>query len=428
MRRLWKKIVRYFLLGSVVLNNGGLWKCTRERLRCMQTTPTPLTERINELDVIRGFALFGIFLVNMPGYMQPELFLSMQRIPEHAGAVDLWLRMMLDMLVQTKFYTIFSFLFGAGFYLFMSRLEQKGVPVGSKYFRRLTVLFLFGIVHLLFWFGDILHTYALAGILLYLFYKRREVVIKRWAIALLALLQIPMGLALLIPDDGHATGAQEEHLARQAVDAYQNGSLGEWLSFRWNYEFPVLFQNEWLMILTVLPLFLFGLYVAKKGVFHQLGQYESAIRRYWVISLLTGFPLAVLIPLVHFGIVPIPGSLEMTRLVLIQWSGLALCVFYLTSILLMMRKEQGSERLAFLAPVGRMALTNYIAQTVLCISTVKLFHLYGSTPLWVGFMLCLLIFPIQVAWSKWWLSRFRYGPLEWVWRSLNYGSVQQLKK
>ncbi|MEJ8546292.1 DUF418 domain-containing protein [Brevibacillus borstelensis] len=394
----------------------------------MQTTPTPLSERINELDVIRGFALFGIFLVNMPGYLQPELFLSTQRIPEHASAADFWLRMMFDMFVQTKFYTIFSFLFGAGFYLFMSRLEQRGVAVGGKYFRRLFALFLFGAVHLVFWFGDILHTYALAGILLYLFYRSREVVIKRWAITLLAIYQIPMGLALLVPDDGQNTGAQKEQVVSQAIDAYQNGSWEEWLSFRWNNELPVLVQNEWLMVLTVLPLFLLGLYVAKKGVFYELGRYEATIRRYWMGSLLIGFPLAAMIPLVHFGIVPIPGSLDITRLVLVQWSGLALFVFYLTSILLVMRKERGRERLSFLAPVGRMALTNYLSQTVLCVSIVKLFHLYGSTPLWAGFVLCLFIFPVQVAWSKWWLSRYRYGPLEWVWRCLTYGAVQQLKK
>lgn len=396
----------------------------------MHASPTPPAERIRELDVIRGVALFGIFLVNISGFLLPELLMAnAQRLPENAGAVDVGLRMVLDMFVQTKFYTIFSFLFGAGFFLFISRLEQKGEAVVGKYLRRLFVLLVFGLIHLVFWFGDILHSYALAGVFLLLFYRRSPAVIRRWAIVLLALLQIPMGLALLVPDDGQMSRAvYDDQLARQAIEVYQNGGWQEWLSFRIQYELPILASNEWLVVLSVLPLFLLGLYAAKIGLFHRPEQHLPAVRRYWRVSFLIGMPLSAMIPLVHFDIISLPASSEMARLVFVQWSGLALFVFYITSILLLMRKEKGRERLAFLEPVGRMALTNYAAQTLLCVTIVDLFHLYGRTPLWAGLLFCLVILPLQALGSRWWLARYRFGPVEWLWRCLTYGAWQPLKR
>ncbi|QQE72690.1 DUF418 domain-containing protein [Brevibacillus composti] len=396
----------------------------------MHASPTPPAERIRELDVIRGVALFGIFLVNISGFLLPELLMAnAQRLPENAGAVDVGLRMVLDMFVQTKFYTIFSFLFGAGFFLFISRLEQKGEAVVGKYLRRLFVLLVFGLIHLVFWFGDILHSYALAGVFLLLFYRRSPAVIRRWAIVLLALLQIPMGLALLVPDDGQMSrAAYDDQLARQAIEVYQNGGWQEWLSFRIQYELPILASNEWLVVLSVLPLFLLGLYAAKIGLFHRPEQHLPAVRRYWRVSFLIGMPLSAMIPLVHFDIISLPASSEMARLVFVQWSGLALFVFYITSILLLMRKEKGRERLAFLEPVGRMALTNYAAQTLLCVTIIDLFHLYGRTPLWAGLLFCLVILPLQALGSRWWLARYRFGPVEWLWRCLTYGAWQPLKR
>lgn len=396
----------------------------------MQASPTPPAERIRELDVIRGVALFGIFLVNISGFLLPELLMAnAQRLPENAGAVDVGLRMVLDMFVQTKFYTIFSFLFGAGFFLFISRLEQKGEAVVGKYLRRLFVLLVFGLIHLVFWFGDILHSYALAGVFLLLFYRRSPAVIRRWAIVLLALLQIPMGLALLVPDDGQMSRTvYDDQLARQAIEVYQNGGWQEWLSFRIQYELPILASNEWLVVLSVLPLFLLGLYAAKIGLFHRPEQHLPAVRRYWRVSFLIGMPLSAMIPLVHFDIISLPASSEMARLVFVQWSGLALFVFYITSILLLMRKEKGRERLAFLEPVGRMALTNYAAQTLLCVTIIDLFHLYGRTPLWAGLLFCLVILPLQALGSRWWLARYRFGPVEWLWRCLTYGAWQPLKR
>jgi uncharacterized protein len=122
-----------------------------------------LNQRIVYLDVLRGFALCGILFVNMPSFLGDRSHAMM-------GEVDQWIRLFFDLFIQTKFYTLFSVLFGAGFYLFIQRLRQKGL---SKliFARRQGILFLIGLVHLCLWQGDILHTYALTGFILLLFTK-----------------------------------------------------------------------------------------------------------------------------------------------------------------------------------------------------------------------------------------------------------------
>jgi uncharacterized protein len=394
----------------------------------VKASPVSAEERIAELDVLRGFALFGIFLVNMPTFLQPDLFLPEDRLPLSHTALDEWIRLLFDMFVQAKFYTIFSFLFGAGFYLFMSRAEQKGHAATRLYLRRLTVLMLFGVVHLLFfWYGDILHTYALAGLCLLWFYKRQEASIRRAALLLLIGWNLLMALTLLVPGES-SYSAETWQRAQEAITVYNQGGPAEWLQFRWTHEMPIVLEYEWMNVLSVLPLFLMGLYAAKKGVFHRPEQHAAAIKRVWLLALAASVPLVAMIPPVQSGAVDLPAPPELAVLVFIEWSGLSLCALYITSLLLLLRTGRGRKLLAPLAPVGRMALTNYLAQTVLSLGIARLFHLYGQAEMWLGLVLCLVIFPLQTAWSRWWLSRYRFGPLEWLWRCLTYGFVPPMKR
>jgi len=184
----------------------------------VRATPVSEAERIHQLDAIRGFALFGIFLVNMPTFSHPMLFLPALGLPADHTLFDEWIRILLHMFVQTKFYTIFSFLFGAGFYLFMSRAEKKSLPMKPMYLRRITILFLLGMTHLFFlWYGDILHTYALTGIMLLLFYKRADKTIRKWAWSLLLALQLLYGLVLFIPADPSSVENSSQAIANKAI-------------------------------------------------------------------------------------------------------------------------------------------------------------------------------------------------------------------
>ncbi|MEZ2661639.1 DUF418 domain-containing protein, partial [Aneurinibacillus aneurinilyticus] len=154
----------------------------------MKITPISKGERMITLDIIRGFALLGIFLVNMPTFHSPDFIRQLYDLPQNLSSVDKVVNLFFSLFIQTKFYTIFSFLFGLGFYVFMNRVEQKGLKVYRLFSRRLLILFLFGFLHLIFlWYGDVLHAYAIVGFALSLFYKRSNKVILGWAFGLLFL-------------------------------------------------------------------------------------------------------------------------------------------------------------------------------------------------------------------------------------------------
>jgi uncharacterized protein len=295
------------------------------------------------------------------------------------------------------------------------------------FLRRLVVLLLIGIMHMfLFWYGDILHTYAVAGFILMLFYKKKKQTVHRWAWTLLIFIQALLGLTLLIPSAGpnHAQAL----LAQEAIDAYNHGSWGEWLQFRWLYEIPYVLSNEILALLTVIPLFLFGFSAAREGVFTQPAAYREKIRRIWRLSLLLSIPLVAMIPLVKYGVVPFPAPAYLASQVFVTWSGLTLCAFYITSFLLLLSGKSGEGRLARLGLVGRMSLTNYLMQTLVFVFIARFFSLYGSASLAFGLVVCLALFLVQVAFSRWWLSRYMYGPMEWVWRCSTYAEIVPLKR
>ena len=280
----------------------------------MKAAPVSEPERIHQLDVIRGFALFGILLVNMPTFFHPALFMTSAGLPAAHTRLDEGIRLFLDMFVQTKFYTIFSFLFGAGFYLFMSRAEQKGLPMYPLFLRRMLLLLLIGVLHMFFlWYGDILHTYAIAGLILMLFYNRQKRTVHRWAWSLLILVQGAMGMTLFLP--GSPDNTYQLRLAEQAIDVYNHGTWGEWLLFRWMFEIPYVLGNEVFALLSVFPLFLFGFSAAREGVFSKPAVFIEPVRRIWRLSLLLSIPLVAMIPLLQYGIVRLPASPAMATLV-----------------------------------------------------------------------------------------------------------------
>ena len=395
----------------------------------MRGTPVLEADRIHQLDGIRGFALFGILLVNMPTFLHPILFLPPNGLPYDHSISDAWIRLLFDMFVQTKFYTIFSFLFGAGFYLFMSRAEQKGMPMNSMFLRRITVLFLLGAIHLVFfWYGDILHTYAIAGMLLLLFYKRTDKTIRNWAWSLLIMVQAMYALLLFIPSDPSVVGSDSHALAQRAVAAYSSGNWGEWMQFRIAHELPIVASNEILAILTVFPLFLFGLLATRRGVFSANGQNLDAIKRVWWMTLLLSFVFVALIPLVKNGYVQFLAPDNVAVLVFVNWSGLTLSAFYICSFLFLYEKGAFQKGMRHLEAVGRMALSNYLAQTIVTLVLVAVFNMYGSLSLLVGLVYCLLLFPLQIVVSKWWMTHYQFGPAEWLWRCLTYARVMPMKR
>ena len=396
----------------------------------MKSAPISKQERIVSLDIIRGFALLGIFLVNMPAFHSPAFMISH---PDYTG-MDYWLDLLLQMFVQNKFYTIFSFLFGLGFYIFMSRAQQKNLHVNRLFSRRLFALLLFGAIHFIFiWYGDILHTYAIAGFLLLLFYKRKPKTLLIWAFSLLfvfhALLSVPFFMPQSTLEEMAATtNADKETKVEEYVDMYENGSYFEWVSYRFQTEVIPIFLKSPLVMFTILAMFLFGLYAGKIGIFKPNSPYQNMIKKIWLISLILSIPLVSLLAVFKLDLIDLGIYRPSTIQLVTSLSGLTLCFFYMSSITLLLRKKTWQKLLRPLGYTGQMALTNYISQTLISVFIFLGLNYFGKVSLITGTLICLAIYLFQVVFSYVWLQNYKYGPLEWLWRSLTYGYFQPMKR
>ncbi|MBN6188987.1 DUF418 domain-containing protein [Aneurinibacillus sp. BA2021] len=397
----------------------------------MKATPVSGQDRLVSLDIIRGIALFGIVLVNMPAFHSPDFIRQYYSLPRQLSALDEGIQLFFDMFVHAKFYTMFSFLFGLGFYIFISRSEQRGQTGYGLFVRRLLVLFGFGLLHLIFlWYGDILHTYALIGLFLPLFYQRSNKTILGWAFGLLFLFYALLAAQLLSEPASSVAQQQAAGAGKleEAIRMYQDASYGDWLAYRLHTEVGTIISNAPFLIPAILPLFLFGLYAGRRGIFHHPVQHAGFIARVWTTCLLLSIPLIAVVALIHTDILSLGASKPLAIQLFVSMSGTPLCLFYLSSFILLLQKQRWLKRLQPLSFVGQMALTNYIMQTVLALAVIYGFDLFNRMSLAAGTLLCFAIYGVQILLSRFWLARYRFGPLEWIWRSATYGYVQPLRR
>lgn len=391
----------------------------------MTINHTPITEkeRIHSLDVIRGFALLGIFLVNMSSFHSPELY---KGIFEKVGGIDQIIVDGIDFFAQASFYTLFSFLFGYGMVIFLDRAKEKGLPYKSLFIRRLIVLLIIGILHAFFiWHGDILISYALIGFIVLLFYGVKS---KTLLTSGLLILLIPAVLfsgllflaTLLTPD----TAIPRDHdLYNQSIEIYSTGTFLEITKQRIEDWYSVNnLENAFFLITSILPLFLLGAYAAKEKWFSHVSDHKKSILKMWWISLIIGVP-AKLMP---FVITENLGSEYLQDSI----GGPAMALFYGTSIVLLIEKKRWRRILLPFSYVGRLSLTNYLLQSILCTFIFYSYGLglYSQFSHVQGLLLTLGIYGLQIIFSFFWLKRFFYGPMEWVWRSLTYGKLQPFRR
>lgn len=367
-------------------------------------------ERIVEIDIIRGIAILGIFFVNFPEMLVEPL----QRI-KYVG-FDGFIRLLYNLFIQTKFYTIFSFLFGLGFYIFMGRAESRGDQIYKLFSRRLFFLFIFGLIHFVFlWYGDILNTYALIGVWLLLFYNKKPRTILIWAVVLLCIAVILTGLVL----NPGSTALSDTSILHGQLPPYNYlQGFGNKIIDRLNLFKGMSFGSAIILTPEILSIFLFGLYVGKIKFFNRLEEFMSKLKKAQILSL--ALSLIFFIPMVNLYLKS--TTYQLGDAYFFVWiSGKTMAVFYISTILLMLRKENWQMILKPFSYVGKMALTNYIGQTVF--TTIIFSILFQNTsliPLWVSALYCPLFYILQIKFSKWWLSKYRMGPLEWIWRYATY--------
>lgn len=405
--------------------------------------PTLPGERIEVLDVLRGFAILGILLVNMALFNSP-FYLLVTDVKLWTGGADRLAIWLIRFFAEGKFYSLFSFLFGLGFTLQMMRAESRGARFAPFYRRRLLVLLLIGLAHaFLLWSGDILAIYAVFGFLLLLFRVRSQKTIVVWTIICLLIpivitaagagfielgRSIPEAAAEI--DKAFAeTVAGYEALIEQSLRVYSQGSFGEIMAQRAQdtgfLYFTLIFWGP-----NILAMFLIGLYVGRRKFLQNVTAHLPLIRKvmWWGLGLGLVGNLIFVVARESSN----PPILSLTTLVYTVFFAIgapALCFFYVSAIILLVQREAWRKRLAPLAAAGRMALSNYLFQSLICTTIFYSYGLglYGKVGPAVGIVLTIVIFIIQVALSVWWLRRFKFGPFEWFWRSLTYGKRQAMR-
>ncbi|HJR72203.1 MAG TPA: DUF418 domain-containing protein [Luteimonas sp.] len=399
--------------------------------------PVAAGERIETMDVLRGFALLGILLMNIEAFVGPLMEAVTGVNPRFAGA-DRWMDAAIYVLVQGKFITLFSLLFGMGFAVMLERAQTRGGSGVALYIRRLLALLGIGLAHsILIWSGDILTTYALLGFLLLLFFRNTPVSrLPKWGIALYAVpLLLPWLMALfgaLSQHDPQAAAEWDKGMAAQAqqiaalIDgerqAYGAGDYAQATAQRATDTATMLGFLPFFGI-TLLGVFALGTWFVRSGTIRDPGARLPLFRKLVAAGFLIGLPLMLwsvwLHPTHSFSGIDFGGAASQTAA---QIANLLMSLGYFSAIVLLMQRPAWRSRLDWMAPAGRMALTNYLMQSVIC--TLVFYH-YGlgyfeQLPrLWQP-LFVLGVFVLQVLLSRWWLSKFRYGPMEWLWRWLTY--------
>lgn len=395
--------------------------------------PVSLSERILFIDVLRGMALFGILAANMRAFFAPmDAYGAIQVLyPGHADVIAQWF---VDAFIQVKFVTIFSFLFGMGFAIQMSRAEARGVRFLGFYPRRLLALALFGIIHgILIWNGDILLTYALAGAILLLFRKRQQNTLLWWAGSLFSLPIVVnlvfLGIWFTIHPAFMKPKPPDMKKLEGVINIYAHGTVKQILAENWHGWLHALPSQ--LFALYAMGLFALGLWVWRAGIVQNLDHYRPVLKKICAWCLPIG--LAVNIYVATVNALVRPGHVSYWA-----WAAGAIWLLgahvlsagYVTGLALLFLSEKRRRFLKPFAAVGRMALTDYLMQSV--VMTLFFYHyttgLYGRVGPAIGWGVTIVFFAAQIAFSNWWLSMYRFGPMEWLWRGMTYGTFPSMSK
>ncbi|MFN0106470.1 MAG: DUF418 domain-containing protein [Bryobacteraceae bacterium] len=413
----------------------------------LEPEPIPLTpvarqERIAAMDVLRGIAVFGIFLINMPLYLAPSAgFFDWQENALWSGAADRLATLFIYIFAQGKFYTLFSFLFGLGFGVQMLRAEERNSPnFLSTYRRRLFVLLAIGTLHFtLIWWGDVLHVYALLGFLLILFRKRTDKTLLIWAACLTF---VPFVLAVggtafekltdkepVAEKEKKRKERKEKNEKRIADDLRlkSTGTIPEILKLRLQRDARQL-GGEAAWSTELFTSFLLGLWASRRGILQGPSLYRPLLTRLAYVALPLGLAFSS-VDLIYGYFHPAeewPLWRVHSSLIREFIARPAMAFGYAAVLLLIGIKEWMSP----FAAVGRMALTNYLLHSLVFTTIANSYGLglYGKIHPVQGLALCFAFYALQLPFSVWWLRNYNYGPVEWLWRSFTYGVRQPWSK
>jgi uncharacterized protein len=400
--------------------------------------PTLPSERILSLDVLRGFALFGVLVVNIQGF---AMILAAQINPTSFGdltGLNYWVAMLTYTLANQKFYTLFTLLFGAGILLMTGNIENRGTKSTGKHYLRMMWLILFGLLHAyVLWYGDILVAYGCCGLLVFLF---RKMSAKK--LLIIGFIGICIPSLITVVGDWSFSYWPEEFLKQfsqmfqpgkeaiaQEIAIYQGGWWGQ-MAHRvplvlglQTFDLPIM--GLW----RISGLMLIGMALLQWKILTA----QAPKKLYWNFLVIgTGIGLALVFA-GWFSNFQHNWDFKYSMFRgqhFNYWGSLFLSAAYLGGIMLICQSGKLSFITRPLAAVGRMAFTNYIMQTIICIFLFYGygFGLFGKVERIWQFLIVVVIYAFQLWISQLWLKHFRFGPLEWLWRSLTYRKMQPMRR
>ncbi len=412
--------------------------------------PTEPSERIESIDVLRGFVVLSILTINILFFGLPYIAAGNPTLWGTYEGVDIFAFVISQVFFEGAQRTIFSMLFGAGVVLFIERLasDERNVRTGSLYYRRMIGLMLFGLIdmYLLLWFGDIIFLYGFVGLFLFLL---KDMSVRNLLICAAVLLVIStlffavlqatmtylvepgIDRAIEKVESGDSLGRMDEEFL-EVYDEYLDleeqivpeveAKRGGYLS-AYPYVVKLINEYQWLALpiysfWDVVLMMLIGMALYRLHVFD-----SSRPIRLYLIMVALGFGGGVLINIyeVH-TLLSNNYSIATQYLWTYNLGRLAMACGYIGTVMLICKCALMPRVRYRLAAVGRMALTNYLVQSVLCLIFFVLLGNFGKLRLHELYYVVFVIWILQLIYSPWWLARFRYGPAEFVWRRLTYGS------
>ena len=400
--------------------------------------PVGQSDRILSLDVLRGFALLGILVVNIQSFsMISAAYMNPTAYGDLSGA-NYWAWLLTHVFFDTKFMTIFSMLFGAGIVLMAERAEKTGRSAVGLHCRRMLWLMLFGLLHAhLLWYGDILFLYGVCGLVVCWFRKLRPFFLLGAGLVFLFVgtgISFVSGLSMPYwPDEALAEITMDWQPPPDVVDAEVAAYRGGWLR-QMTHRIPAAIEFETLILLVwgiwrAGGLMLVGMALFKLGVFSA----ERSKRFYlsWIAA-----AALIGIPVILYGVRQNSAADWDVRYSFFlgplynYWAGIVVSLGYVGLVMLVCRSGAATFVQRVLAAVGQTALSNYLFQSIIC-TTV----LYGHGLGWFGAVervgqlgVVVAVWVLQIVVSPIWMRYFRFGPFEWAWRTLTYLRWQPMRR
>lgn len=381
------------------------------------TAPIGSSERIGELDVLRGFALFGVFVIHFTGSAFYDLPIGdAQQQAFRESTANNFALFAVEWLIYDKFNTLFAMLFGAGFWVMMERLEQRGENFNRIYLRRLAALFAIGAINLaLFFPGDVLHEYAAIGAVLFLM---RKAPLAAFVVVglLLSLFGEPIGMHV-VPQ------VSEAYEAFDTIrdEAFNQGEYWPWVvAMTEGHVWREILRGTLLgWALYILGRFLLGAWIIRKGWIQRVGELLPQIGKLAAVALPAGLALELLSMASYMKWLAMPRMVEGT---VHLFGALVLAVGYGAALIVLFH-SRGRAIAQFFAPVGKVALTAYVLHGIVFLLLYYPFGLAqaGVLPPIAALGVGIGVFVAMTLAAKLWLTRYAYGPLEYLWRWATYG-------